>query len=131
MKRLLVIGAVAVIVAFIITMLIPDRSEATVISRGTAVASWYGPGLYGGTTADGTPFNESSVGVAHRTFPFDTRCTFSYGSRRMTMVRVFDRGPHVDGRTFDLAGAVARKLRFSGVHAIRYVCWRPTIRPRS
>lgn len=95
-----------------------------VVGSGTAVASWYGPCCYGNSTADGTSFTSSSWGVAHRTYGFNVYCTFTVNGKTARRVRVFDRGPHVDGRTFDLSAAVARALGVSGTPTVRYFCTR-------
>lgn len=84
-----------------------------------AVASWYGPGLYGNKTANGTTLTPSTWGVAHKTLPFGTRLTICYRTK-CAKVRVIDRGPHVYGRTFDLTAAVAGYLRLSGVQTVRW-----------
>ena len=78
-----------------------------------AYASWYGPGFYGGTTACGQTLGYDTLGVAHKSLPCGAKVTFKKGRREVT-VRVIDRGPYVGGREYDLTGAAARKLNFSG-----------------
>ncbi len=39
----------------------------------SAVSSWYGPGLYGNTTACGQTLRPDTVGVAHKTLPCGTK----------------------------------------------------------
>ena len=85
----------------------------------TAKASWYGPGLYGNTTADGTLFTADTWCVAHKTLPFGTVVQITYGGKTVD-VPVRDRGPYVAGREFDVSAAVARSLGFSGVHPIEW-----------
>jgi rare lipoprotein A len=75
------------------------------------MASYYGPGLYGGPLACGGRLTPSTVGVAHKTLPCGTRVTLHNRGRTLT-VRVIDRGPYVGGRYFDLTAATKRKLRF-------------------
>jgi len=103
----------AVLTAIAIMMFNADhpRTEAT--------ASWYGPGLYGNQTADGTRLTPRTWGVAHKSIRLGTRLSICYRSR-CTYVKVIDRGPFVAGRDFDLTSAVARHLRFSGVQKIRW-----------
>ena len=76
-----------------------------------AVASWYGPGLYGGKLACGGTLTAGTVGVAHKTLPCGTKVTLRYRGR-MVRVPVVDRGPFVGGREFDLTAATRYKLRF-------------------
>ena len=85
----------------------------------TAVASWYGPGFYGNTTAHGDVLTEDMMNVAHRSLPFGTRIEFEYDGRRAVAV-VNDRGPFAGGRTFDLGPGTARALGFSGVQTVRW-----------
>ena len=82
-----------------------------------AGASWYGPGLWGNKTACGATLRRGTLGVAHKTLPCGTTVKLVYHGHAL-VTRVIDRGPYVGGREFDLAGAVARKLRFDGVGRI-------------
>jgi rare lipoprotein A len=79
----------------------------------TAVASWYGPGLYGGGLACGGTLTPGTLGVAHKTLPCGTRVTLRYHSHQVT-VPVVDRGPYVAGRDYDLTGATRARLHFQG-----------------
>ncbi len=76
-----------------------------------AVASYYGPGLYGGALACGGRLGPGTLGVAHKTLPCGTKVTLRYHGRSVT-VRVIDRGPYVAGRDFDLTAATKRRLGF-------------------
>ena len=76
-----------------------------------AVASWYGPGLYGNKLGCGGRLSPSTVGVAHKTLPCGTKLTLRYRGRTVR-TRVIDRGPYVGGREFDLTAATKRKLGF-------------------
>ncbi len=82
-----------------------------------ALASWYGPGLYGGRTACGGTLTPGTMGVAHKSLPCGSKVTFKRGTRTVR-VRVIDRGPYVGGREYDLTAATAQKLRFSGHGAV-------------
>ncbi len=84
----------------------------------TAVASHYGRN-FSGRGASGEEIGSYSMIVAHRTLPFGTLIEFEYNGRR-AVARVADRGPHVEGREFDLGPGVVRTLDFSGVHEVRY-----------
>jgi hypothetical protein len=80
-----------------------------------AVASYYT--LYGGALACGGRLGYDSLVVAHRSLPCGTPVTVRYRGR-VVHARVMDRGPFSGGREFDLAGAVARRLGFSGVQTV-------------
>ena len=82
-----------------------------------AVASWYGPGLYGNGLACGGTLTPSTLGVAHRTLPCGTKLTLRHGSRSVR-VRVIDRGPFVAGREFDLTSATRQRLGFGSTGAV-------------
>lgn len=77
----------------------PPQVAVTVLRPG--VASWYGPGFYGGRTACGVRLRRTTLGVAHKTLPCGTQVQFQYGTRSL-VVPVIDRGPFVTGRSWDL-----------------------------
>lgn len=85
----------------------------------SALASWYGPGLYGRPMACGGTLQPWTEGVAHRTLPCGTKLTIRYQGRTVT-ARVIDRGPYAPPRTFDLAAGTAKRLRFTGVGIIQW-----------
>ncbi len=76
-----------------------------------AHASYYGPGLYGNSTACGQTLTPSTVGVANKSLPCGTKVTFRYGGRTVT-ARVIDRGPYAGNREWDLTSALKAKLGF-------------------
>jgi rare lipoprotein A (peptidoglycan hydrolase) len=81
----------------------------------TALASWYlaagGPIACGG--------DSFALGVANRTLPCGTRLEICY--RRCVQAIVFDRGPYVYPRDFDLSEAVKDATGFpDGVATIRW-----------
>ena len=82
-----------------------------------AMATWYGPGLYGNTTACGQELTRELVGVAHRTLPCGTMVEVAYRGRSL-VVPVVDRGPYVRGRTWDLTSAAAEQLGFTATARI-------------
>jgi len=86
-----------------------DAGHVIVFRR--AVASWYGPGFYGGRTACGGTLEPGTLGVANKTLPCGTKVTLRYGSRQVT-VPVIDRGPYVAGRDYDLTAATKSRLGF-------------------
>ena len=77
-----------------------------------AVASWYGPGFYGRTTACGIRMTRRLMGVAHRRLPCGTQVAVSYEGESIT-VPVVDRGPFKRGRRWDLTAAAAAALGFT------------------
>ena len=78
-----------------------------------ALASWYGPGLFGNKLGCGGTLTTGSLGVANKSLPCGTKVTIRHRGR-VLRVPVIDRGPYVGGREYDLTAATARKLRFSG-----------------
>jgi rare lipoprotein A len=83
-----------------------------------AVASWYGPGLYGNHLACGGTLQPGTVGVAHKALPCGTKVRLCV--RRCITVSVIDRGPYVAGRTFDLTAPVRDAVGMAGVATVRY-----------
>lgn len=91
-----------------------------------AIASCYGPGLYGNTMANGQTLTTRTIGVAHRTLPLGTRLHVRVNRITVTVV-VKDRGPYTHGRTLDLTEATAQRLGYTscntfGVRQVR--SWR-------
>ncbi|MGI8407622.1 MAG: septal ring lytic transglycosylase RlpA family protein [Actinomycetota bacterium] len=76
-------------------------------------ATWYGPGLYGNTTACGQRLTSETLGVAHRSLPCGTKVSILYKGRTIT-VPVIDRGPYSAHADWDLTSKTAERLRFSG-----------------
>ena len=102
------------------------RRAATVTSASPEVsvrvfkpgmATWYGPGLYGNTTACGQELTRDLVGVAHKTLPCGTLVEVSYGGRSI-VVPVIDRGPFVKRHDLgpDLGRRRAARLHRDGAH---------------
>jgi rare lipoprotein A len=82
-----------------------------------ALASWYGPGLYGNPLGCGGRLSPGTVGVAHKTLPCGTRVTLRRGNR-IVRARVIDRGPYVGAREFDLTAATKQRLGFGSTGTI-------------
>ena len=91
----------------------PDRSEMD-----RAVATWYGPGLWGNETACGQTLRRKTVGVAHRKLPCGTEVTILYKGNYLT-TEVIDRGPFANDADWDLTQAAARELGFTETDTIR------------
>ena len=82
-----------------------------------ALASWYGPGLYGGHLACGGTLTPGTLGVANKSLPCGTKVTLHYRGRTVR-VPVVDRGPYVGAREFDLTAATRAKLRFGSTGTV-------------
>lgn len=82
-----------------------------------AIATWYGPGFFGRTTACGIELTEATLGVAHRTLPCGTEVQFAF-RRRTIVVPVIDRGPFANNADWDLTQAAAQALGMTGTRRI-------------
>ena len=78
------------------------------------VASYYGPGFEGATTANGETFDPSGYTAASKTYDFDTLLIVTFEGRS-AVVRVNDRGPYVAGRDLDLSQGAAEYLGLDAV----------------
>jgi rare lipoprotein A (peptidoglycan hydrolase) len=79
-------------------------------------ATWYGPGLWGRSTACGMILRPTVIGVANKNLPCGTSVTFSYGARTASAT-VIDRGPYRKGYAWDLTKKLAKRLGFLPVGA--------------
>ena len=77
----------------------------------TGVASWYGPGFVGHSTASGETYDENAMTAAHKTLPLPTlvRVT-NLENGRQIQLRINDRGPFVNDRIIDLSRRAAQLL---------------------
>lgn len=82
-----------------------------------ALASWYGPGLYGNHLACGGRLSAGTLGVAHKSLPCGTQVTLHYHGRTVR-VPVVDRGPYVGAREFDLTAATKQRLGFGSTGTV-------------
>lgn len=82
-----------------------------------AGASYYGPGLYGNSTACGKTLTPSTLGVANRTLPCGARVTLRHRGRTVT-VPVIDRGPFTGAGEYDLTAATKAKLGFGSTGTV-------------
>lgn len=98
---------------------VPAGSELTFSPMRSGGASWYGPGLYGNKTACGQTLRPNTLGVAHRNLPCGTTVKFVYHGHAL-ITQVIDRGPYVNGRTWDLTSAASEALDLEGVGKVRY-----------
>jgi rare lipoprotein A len=86
------------------------------------VASFYGPGFHGRTTASGETYDQEELTAAHPTLAFGSRVRVTnLANGESVVVRVTDRGPYARGRVIDLSVGAARELRFvrRGVTKVR------------
>lgn len=102
----------------------PMAPGQQIASVGTQVgqASWYGPGFYGGRTANGEVFRPGTYTAAHRWLPFGTRVRVTNLNNGLkAVVRINDRGPFSGGRIIDLAHGAASALGVtsSGIAQVR------------
>ena len=82
-----------------------------------ALASWYGPGLYGNNLGCGGRLGTGTIGVAHKSLPCGTKLTLRVG-KRIVRARVIDRGPYVGAREFDLTAATKQRLGFGSTGTV-------------
>jgi rare lipoprotein A len=82
-----------------------------------ALASWYGPGLYGNKLGCGGTLSAGTVGVAHKSLPCGTRVVLRKGDR-IVRAKVIDRGPYVGAREFDLTAATKQRLGFGSTGTV-------------
>ena len=87
------------------------------------IASWYGPGFHGKTTANGEVFDQNKISAAHRTLPMPSvvKVTNLENGLVLEKVRINDRGPFARNRIIDLSKKAADELGFikNGVAKVR------------
>jgi len=78
------------------------------------LASWYGPGFHGKTTANGEIFDQNKISAAHKTLPLPSivKVTNLENGMILPRVRINDRGPFVKNRIIDLSKKAAKELGF-------------------
>ena len=77
-------------------------------ASGTMLASWYGPGFHGRTTANGEIYDMHGYTAAHKTLPFGTKLRVCYNG--CVDVYINDRGPYIGARELDLSAAAAGQI---------------------
>ncbi len=79
------------------------------------IASWYGPGFHGRTTANGETYDMYAMTAAHKTLPFETWVrVVNLDNSESTVVRINDRGPFIEGRVIDLSRTAAEDISMVG-----------------
>jgi hypothetical protein len=101
-----------------------DIARAAPVSWSASTASTYdGVGLGGVTGCKGyrsPSWWRRNLTVAHKTLPCGTRIRFLYRGRKAT-ASVWDRGPYVGGREFDLDFRLRYRLGFPyGVDTVKW-----------
>ena len=100
-----------------------DRSETSVPLNAPrwqeAVASSYGPGLYGQQTACGVELAPETRGLAHPVLPCGVDILVSFQGKN-ARAEVLDRGPHGGGAEFEVTEALAQDLGLIGTQQIRW-----------
>jgi rare lipoprotein A len=95
----------------------PTAGRLGILEVREGLASYYGPGFDGKTTASGVRFDMNAMVAAHPTYPFGTvvRVT-NLTNRRAVEVRILDRGPaqgpRAAGVVIDLSYGAAQALGF-------------------
>ncbi len=88
----------------------------------SGLASWYGPGFHGKTTASMEVYNMYEFTAAHNVLPLNTlvRVT-NLNNKKEALVRINDRGPFVGDRLLDLSLGAAEQLGMvkNGVAPVR------------
>ena len=100
----------------------PNVVKSRVLRTYQGVASWYGPGFHGRTTANGERYNQNALTAAHRSLPFGTKIKVTnMKNGRSVIVRINDRGPYIGGRIVDLSAAAAQVIgmKSSGVAPVK------------
>lgn len=81
----------------------------------TGIASWYGPGFHGKSTASGETFNRYELTAAHRTLQMPSYLRVTNLENGLSIVvRVNDRGPFSKARIIDLSDRAAELLQMKG-----------------
>ncbi|MBB4053703.1 rare lipoprotein A [Devosia subaequoris] len=81
----------------------------------SGIASWYGPGFHGRTTANGERYNMHEMTAAHKTLKFGTKVKVTNNTNgKSVVVRINDRGPYVGERVIDLSRSAANAIDMIG-----------------
>src|ERR1700754_4861967 len=72
----------------------PSTTTGSVLRSEVGLASYYGPGFQGRTTASGQRFDMRDLVAAHPAYPFGTRVRVTnLRNQRQIIVTIIDRGP--------------------------------------
>lgn len=93
----------------------PPAEAPAVGTTAEGIASWYGPGYHGKTTASGERFDQDALTAAHPYWAFGTRVKVTLVSTgKSTVVRINDRFPAYKGRLIDVSRGTARAIGLIG-----------------
>ena len=96
---------------------IPEGFASTGVSF-QGIASWYGPGFEGNTTANGDIFDPDLFTAASKELPLGSWLYVEHEGRGV-VVLVNDRGPYVGDRILDLSRAAAFSIGITGLGWIK------------
>ncbi len=97
-------------VLWLVSTLVLSAPAATIANE-KGSASYYADSLQGRPTASGEPYDRNELTAAHRSLAFGTMVrVVNLDNGNSVVVRINDRGPHVESRIIDLSGAAAEKL---------------------
>ena len=93
----------------------PPPEAPAVGTTAEGIASWYGPGYHGKTTASGERFDQDALTAAHPYWAFGTRVKVTLLSTgRSAVARINDRFPAYKGRIIDVSRGTARAIGLIG-----------------
>jgi len=96
----------------------PESSQTGQVAVYTAaIATYFGPGLYGRQTACGETLTPNLIGVANRTLPCGTNVEVNWDGKTL-VVPVVDRGPYANGADWDLTAGTAAALGITETETI-------------
>ena len=96
------------------------KQQASQAKSMIGIASYYGGNFHGKRTASGEMFNKNAMTAAHRSLKFGTKVKVTnLRNGKTVLVKVNDRGPHVQGRIIDLSQAAAKKIGLKGVARVK------------
>jgi rare lipoprotein A len=91
----------------------PEAPAVGTVAEG--IASWYGPGFHGKTTASGERYNQDALTAAHPYWAFGTRVKVTLLSTgKSTVVTINDRFPAYKGRVIDVSRGTAKAIGLIG-----------------
>jgi rare lipoprotein A len=114
MKKFSKVALSAVLsLALCATPILPQAFARDTVLSG--VASWYGPGFHGRTTANGERYNMNELTAAHKSLKFGTKVRVTNEKNgKSVVVRINDRGPYVGSRIIDLSKQAAQAIDMIG-----------------
>ncbi len=125
-QREIVLAGVALLVALVALAFVIDRSDSTKALLPQPAGAWEtvlagvrAPGDFGKPTACGPILRPETNGVSHPVLPCGAKIFLRYDGKTV-LTQVIDRGPYVQGRTFDLTAPLAARLGLRGVQPVRW-----------